>query len=501
MMELEYIQEPKLLFAHEQAMEDPRDGLSLFGPLHAAKPYGIRFGVVGTKIGIARFSEWVQQIQHPLAVDPPQAFRPPFPGFETAFRIPWRPEPDISIEVPADALTDAVHITDKHQRVYEAVGLYEGRIRSAIRDEDVKVDLWFVIVPDDVYRYCRPKSNVEPGLRVSAPSSLNLKTAKRLFVNPSLFEEDNVAAVPYQYEVNFHNQLKARLLEYGQPIQVVRESTVAQGDGDEVGGRKRRLDAPSTIAWNISTAVFYKAGGRPWKMHAIRDGVCYIGLVFKHDERSSDIRSACCAAQMFLDSGDGLVFKGAVGPWFSPDKGDYHMTRKAARELVALALQSYKKSKGSLPKELFIHGRVRFDYDEWNGFRDAVGNETALVGIRIREFKGFKLFRKLDYPVMRGLAYIKDSQTAFLWSRGFVPRLGTYVGMEVPNPLLVDVARGQCDIRTVMEDILALTKLNYNACLYADGLPVTLRFADSVGEILTAGPITGDPPLPFRYYI
>jgi hypothetical protein len=29
---------------------------------------------------------------------------------------------------------------------------------------------------------------------------------------------------------------------------------------------------------------------------------------------------------------------------------------------------------------------------------------------------------------------------------------------------------------------MALTKLNYNTCLLSDGIPVTLRFADAVGE-------------------
>jgi hypothetical protein len=34
-----------------------------------------------------------------------------------------------------------------------------------------------------------------------------------------------------------------------------------------------------------------------------------------------------------------------------------------------------------------------------------------------------------------------------------------------------------------MADILSLTKLNYNSCRHSDGLPVTLKFADAVGEI------------------
>jgi hypothetical protein len=47
-----------------------------------------------------------------------------------------------------------------------------------------------------------------------------------------------------------------------------------------------------------------------------------------------------------------------------------------------------------------------------------------------------------------------------------------------------------------------MTKLNYNAGIYGDGMPVTLRFAHAVGEILTAIPKSENyKPLPFRYYI
>ena len=94
----------------------------------------------------------------------------------------------------------------------------------------------------------------------------------------------------------------------------------------------------------------------------------------------------------------------------------------------------------------------------------------------------------------------RDERTAFLWANGFIPRLQTYPGREVPKGLLIDVCRGNADIHIVMSDVLALTKLNYNACIYGDGQPVTLSFADAVGEILTAGPVAG-APTPFRLYI
>jgi hypothetical protein len=121
--------------------------------------------------------------------------------------------------------------------------------------------------------------------------------------------------------------------------------------------------------------------------------------------------------------------------------------------------------------------------------------------VQIRKESGIKLYRKGDHPVLRGLAYVRDERTAYLWIKGFIPRLQTYPGREVPLPLLIDVCRGEVQIETVLNDIMALTKLSYNACVFADGQPVTLKFADAVGEILTAGPIGKIPPLPFKYYI
>ena len=72
---------------------------------------------------------------------------------------------------------------------------------------------------------------------------------------------------------------------------------------------------------------------------------------------------------------------------------------------------------------------------------------------------------------------------------------------KTPNPISVEIMRGEKDIETVCKDILALTKLNYNACIYADGSPVTLRFADSIGEVLTAGKDIKSEVLPFKHYV
>ena len=99
------------------------------------------------------------------------------------------------------------------------------------------------------------------------------------------------------------------------------------------------------------------------------------------------------------------------------------------------------------------------------------------------------------------LAYIESERTAVLWTRGWTPRLQTYPGLEVPNPLSIEINQGAADIEVVLSEILGLTKLNFNSCIFADGNPITLKFADAIGEVLTAGPVKDVPPLPFRFYI
>ncbi len=500
------IPEPTLLFGYQQAIEDPRDGLTLFSPLDAGKA-SIRAGVIGTSDGIRRYRDWVNRLQRPI-VDVDKngnsiLHRPYFPGFETVFRIAWEPQPVHQIIVTDEEIETQLYLDDKHLRVYRTVEVFSEKILKAIREDDISVDIWFVIIPEKVWKKCRPKSLVERALRIVAEDKMPIKRALRLQSEPSFFAEENQAAIPYQYEVNFHNQLKARLLKDKVLTQIVRETTIAPSEFTNPFGKPlRQVDEPSAIAWNISTSVFYKCNGRPWKINGIRDGVCYIGLVFKQDERSVNPSEVCCAAQMFLDSGDGFVFKGALGPWRTSERGDYHLKRAAAKELIGKAIEAYRdRNNGQPPKELFIHGKVRFIDDEWQGFKDGVPAETNLVGVRIHDEQNLKLYRKSRHPILRGLAYIRDERTAYLWTKGFIPRLQTYPGRSVPKPLLIDVCRGDVNLKLVLQDVLALTKLNYNACVFADGVPVTLKFADAVGEILTAGPIKDLPPLPFKHYI
>lgn len=492
------LQEPLLEFGHQQLLDDPRLGLATFGPLSERHPKQIQLGVVGTPMGAAKLCEWLAAISRFIPASSARLHQAPFPGFEAAFGAALPSEPAITLPISPLELARTIRISDRHIAIYETVSLFEQRIRHVINADDADVKVWFVVIPEEIYRLGRPLSSVPVAERVAVPTRMNAKFGRRLDREPSLFAEDMAVAGAYQYELDFHNQLKARLLDIRAVVQIVRETSLETERGPFQYGA-RRLQDPATVAWNLSTTTFYKAGGRPWKLGRLRDRVCYVGLTFKRLP-GTDPRSACCGAQLFLDSGDGLVFKGAIGRWYSERTGEFHLSQEGAEEIMRSVLDEYAAAFGGSPKELFVHGKTRFNRDEMAGFSAAAPN-TRIVGVRIQRTQELKLYRPGKLPVVRG-TYLKVSPTtAFMWTTGYVPAQNTYAGREVPNPLRVDVDQEDVDLNQVLDDIMGLTKLNFNSCIYADGLPVTLRFSEAIGEILTASVRVNAPPLPFRHYI
>jgi len=492
--------EPVLGFGFGQSSTNPKHGLFLFGPLREHNnPTELRCGVIGTPNGIRAYRSWAERMQRPIPAAAESKVNIFFPGFREVFNCSWPSKPAAEIPVGAATVGAAIHRTDRHDAVHTTVGLFSNAINTFLRDEDQRIDLWFVVIPDEVFDLGRPQSRLPTSERVQSDRPMNARLARRLLREPSLFQEDMIAAQTYLYQVDFHNQLKARLIKSRAITQVIRESTLVSDQGTS----RRRMQDHASIAWNLSVSSFYKAGGRPWRLGKVRDGVCYVGLVFKHDARGPDLTYACCGAQMFLTSGEGMVFKGVPGPYYSPLTREFHLSKEQAFCIGSRVITAYREQTGHDPSELFIHGRTRFNEDEWAGFQQAVPENVELCGVRITRSDDFKLYRPGRMPVIRGTMTIESSSVAYLWTSGFVPELETYPGWEVPNPLRIEMCRGSSKIDLVVTDVFQLTKLNFNACIYADGLPVTLRFADAIGEILTAAPDSDIPetPLPFRHYI
>ena len=497
--------EPRIQVGNARRVTDPHAGLSLFGPYgkhEDSHPSVINYAVIGTENGISKFFEFSRLLQRPIFHD---AFHrefnslelerlwPPFPGFSTAFESKFPQTSRFVQQIPSEKINSCVFDLDQHKRVFEIVNLFLEKIRLiAEREEDIRVIA--CVVPDIIWSNCRPQSSIREG-------GTGMKVSRREAKLRQQYGGDLFSAVPdgqYDFSVDFRRQLKARSMEFGIPIQLIRESTLSLSSGED----ERELTPVCDLAWNLSTALYYKAGGKPWKLADAREGVCYIGLAFKQaTENSTNFKAACCAAQMFLDTGDGIVFRGEYGPWYSEKMG-FHLSREAAKTLLEGVLRTYKEQEGRPLREVFLHSRSGFCDEELAGYRDACGVGVKLVGIRVGQTRyDIQMFRNGKWCVQRGTIWIQDEQTAYLWASGFKPELLTYDGWEIPVPIQIKIQYGDADILQVSRDILALTKLNYNACKVGDSLPVTVLFSDRVGEILTSNRrITRRYPK-FKFYI
>ncbi len=502
--------EPLLEFGHGQRMEAPKDGLFLFGPLEG--PDGrsqVRLGVIGTDSGVGLSRRWLERISlHiPGKTDRkgrPTLWAPAWPGFETCFGISMPTRGTVELGLKSEEINRCIKKNNRADAVRSTVLLFADAIRAHNRAEERRPDVWLVVVPDVVYRYGRPQVAAPPKDERTVSEMTTFKDAKRFFEQGGdLFPDTVKDAETYLFSNNFHHQLKAELLQDGVVLQLILESTLVDRSLGVANDRRRGLQDEATVAWNFCTTLYFKMDAKPWALADVRPGVCYVGLVFKNDDTPAATGEACCAAQMFLNSGDGLVFRGALGPWYSDKTKEYHLSESASAALMHSVVAGYKAKHGRPPTQLFIHGRHRFSDDEWQGFSSAVPPETQLVGVKIKQLDDVRLFRPdASVPVLRGTILTVGRYSGFLWARGYVPRLAAYQGFETPKPLTVDITHGDGDIVEVLSDVLALTKVNYNACDFASALPVTLKFADRVGEILMASPRTVTaPPLPFRHYI
>ncbi len=510
--ELIHVAEPMLEFGHKQQMAYPRDGLFLFGP--AGNPSHIpvtRYGIIGTREGVRRFRIWGERMALPIPVPEPglrskaiEAHHVIFPGFAAAFRSEWPREPHGLIEdIDPAELDRTLHLENRHEAIHAAVDLYVSRLIKEKSRAENPPNFWFVVIPEVVYELGRPLSTVRKDERIAGSVTITKRRAQELEKTPTLFGIEEDDAEVYKYATHFRRQLKARLLKDQIVTQIVRETTLTPSEFVKSNGAlQRKVEDPATIAWKLGTGAYYKAGGKPWQLAGVRPGVCYVGLVYKVSELASDARHACCAAQMFLSDGEGVVFRGALGPWYHTDTRQFHLDGTSAKSLIEMVIAEYKLQHDDPPAELFIHATSAFTDEEWEGFQQGCDSTTNLVAVQIVDLKNdLKMFRPGAYPVIRGSALKVSDTSAYLWTSGYVPRLDTYMGPETPNPISVRILRGTCPLTTVLADILGLTKINFNTCLFNDRLPVTIRFANEVGDVLIAAPLDGEPRLPFKFYI
>lgn len=227
---LKHIKEPLLTFGKGQKAIEPRDGLMLFGPFDQMKVKGIKnIGVIGPQNLRVKMIEYLKKIHAPILNSDRNIARPNFPGLEAVFGISINLDNIVELNVEDDKITEYLNYKDSHQRVHNWVNLYVNPLIKYSQEQELPVDVWFIIIPEDIFKFGRPNSKI-PKSEDNINIGLRKQDRNTLQLNMFFQEENDTLREAYEFEVNFHNQLKAKILSSKIVTQIIRESKIAYED-------------------------------------------------------------------------------------------------------------------------------------------------------------------------------------------------------------------------------------------------------------------------------
>lgn len=235
------------------------------------------------------------------------------------------------------------------------------------------------------------------------------------------------------------------------------------------------------------------------RSRTVPHGTCFLGIAF-YRERFGQGGVGTSLAQVFTPEGEGLVLKGERFKW--PPYHEPHLTRDAARRLVEQVVRTYRTQTGVLPGRVVVHKTSRFDENEREGVKSALEGVPRHDLVTVWERSRFlKFFRAGIAPPLRGTMVSLPDQSRVLYTRGYVPSMRVYPGARVPRPLELVFDETDSSRDALCQEIMGLTRLNWNSADFAGMLPMTLQFAKTVGSILRELPPGIVPESRYYYYI
>jgi hypothetical protein len=488
-----FLEEKELIFGGRSEEKDPRIGLREFGPFQfSTKPENldnIKIGIIGDKNSIEKTKQIISKLKSEIHTGESNKWLyPDFPGMNSKTNFKCTIELSNVWEqiISMDEIDHLLKILDTNERIGKAVEIYLKKINN-ILDEDSLPDVIICSLPKQIEDYCGISEHTR-GAKTAKFTDLE-KQIQDFQKNNQKFLTDWCIVTEIKTEkkikgFDFRNALKGKLMAHksAKPIQILRESTADAILNYNKDMRASRQE-PASFAWNFSTALFYKANGKPWRLAKLRDDTCYVGISFYKDKLSYNNDMQTSMAQVFTHTGDGLVLRGTE-VYIDEKTREPHLTEKQSEDLLKNVIEKYIEKAKRNPIRVVIHKKSLFSDAEKQGFSRAIGNlQKDFVTLSKRNF-GIRFLRSGSYPVLRGtLISLTDSQH-ILYTSGYIPRIRTYPGHSIPQPLLLTHI-GDSSIKEVADEILGLTKLNWNTTAFSIYMPITLAFSSRVGEVLS----------------
>lgn len=467
-MEISLLEEPILQFENGEHI-CPRTGIYKYGvaDFENVRPDKIVLGFVGNSDSIGDLISWIKSCKshiEPKKSNQPNLFMN-FPGFNN------------KVAFKSEISYDETYVRKINNSVFEKVK----KSSEDINDLIIKgVELFLTEI-----KFLAKNKNPDVILCVLDEKFTNMVYGTKT-VKVDEDDEDNISL-----EINFRRLLKARAMEYNIPIQIVRDRIVKPS---------KEMQDEATIAWNFFTALYYKASGTPWALKKdATNNTCFAGISFYKSRDKSTTQTS--VTQIFNEQGNGVILRGTPVKESKKDKQP-HLSEQQAFDLLYNSLKEYYEAVKIYPQRLVIHKSSNYSEEEIEGFEKVAEkmniNSLDLVTIMPTNFR---LYREGNYPPLRGTMLSLDKQRHFLYTRGFVDYYGTYPGRYIPSPIEIRLFSYDESPEQICNEILALTKMNWNNTQFDRKFPITIDCSRNVGEILKYLAEDQKPQIKYSFYM
>lgn len=473
-MKLVHVNEPRLEF-FEGSHVCPRRGISAYGVYDKsslARRTSILLGAIGTSKDLEALSSLLDRIKSPIqgTVDDHKSnLFPDFCGFNKSagFYAELVFNQDLGRQLRQLDIEKIAKIKDRTDRLEQAINLYYEEIKFLAQNRPV--DVIVCVLSKSIFDAVSKDEVVEG-------------------------EEKLEESIEVQSELNFRRALKAKAMHLGKPLQLLRADSLVSG------GKSQQDDA--TKAWNLATALYYKAGAtNPWRLEK-GDGnslSCALGIAFYRSRDKKTLNTSL--AQVFDELGNGLILRGTP---VHLEKGDRvpRLSEEQSYTLFKAALEEYRNAMRTYPGRVVVHKTSNFSDPEMSGFMSAASDlRIDTVDFVTVMDSRLRLFRDGAYPPFRGTSLVLDEQRQLLYTRGSIWYYKTYPGMYIPQPLELRIIRSEQSPAFLAKEILGLTKMNWNNTQLDGKYPITLSCARKVGEIMKYLEEHDRPQIRYGYYM
>jgi hypothetical protein len=472
---------------------DPKVGLMRYGPFSlrfgAAHKAQVQVGLVGPHAIIKQAQAWFKRCEAPIVSNHTKSVMyPDFPGFQGAFHSKLITASNWNV-VLLDEVVQRNLILEPIRRFQAVLDLY-GRGIERLANADVRPDVIVCCLPEEIITSCRTVTNTRLLIK---QRSLALRQQKELRAGQmELFENEIIEEAPEDLLFrDFRRALKARAMFYRMPIQIGTSNLFLDSDTNQ---------DPATRAWNVNVALFYKAGGIPWRLKTDGPETCFVGISFHHLRTKSNDLVYSSLAQAFSTEGDGFALRGDALPWTGNRERHTHLPEDQAASLARQVLTEYHERTGRDPARVVFHKTSRFDDAERRGFREALHNIPIVELVTLVQHPKFRLVKFGSYPPRRGLICTVNDTSTYVFTTGFVPEWGTYPGPHIPVPIQL-IIDDDADQFRLASEVFGLSRMNWNTARDTSGYPITLQFARDVGAIMAEVSPHVSPNPSYRYYM